>query len=143
MLRNWDGICTTRWATSIWPEMTRTQIVQHCPKTAPFQIDMAIEGDIRWPHANYPTLPKRKYLIDGLEKFDASMFKTHAKQADVMDPQCRILLELANSAILDAGVHPSTLRKSRTGVFTANCYNDAILPVLLDSNPADGYKLTG
>lgn len=86
----------------------------------PFQIDMVTEEETHWSHDDYPSLPKRKYVVNGLEKFDAAMFKVNPKKADSMDPQSRMLLELAYSAILDAGVHPSTLRGSRTGVFTAN-----------------------
>lgn len=104
---------------------------------------MVTEEETRWSHADYPFLSKRKYMIDGLEKFDATMFKVNPKQADSMDPQCRILLELAYSAILDAGVHPSTLRGSRTGVFTANSYNDATGSLAQEPNPMDGNQPTG
>lgn len=104
---------------------------------------MATEEETRYSHADYPSLPKRKYIIDGLEKFDATMFKVNPKQADLMDPQCRMLLELAYSSILDAGIHPSTLKGSRTGVFTANTYNDATGSASHDPNPMDGYQATG
>lgn len=104
---------------------------------------MVTEEEIRWSHDDYPFLPKRKYIIDGLEKFDATLFKVNPKQADLMDPQCRMLLELAYAAILDAGVHPSTLRGSRTGVFTANSYNDATVFISNKSIPLDGYQPTG
>lgn len=81
---------------------------------------MFTEEETHWSHDDYPSFSKRKYIVNGLEKFDAAMFKVNPKQADLMDPQLRMLHELAYSAILDAGVHPSTLRGSRTGVFTAN-----------------------
>lgn len=104
---------------------------------------MATEEDGRWSHADYPTLPKRQYIIDDLEKFDATLFKVNPKHADGMDPQCRILLESAYSAILDAGVHPSTLRGSKTGVFTANSHNDAAGSTSDASSPMDDYQSTG
>jgi fatty acid synthase, animal type len=39
------------------------------------------------------------------------------QKAHTMDPQCRMLLEHAYEAVLDAGINPKTLRGSRTGVF--------------------------
>lgn len=104
---------------------------------------MSTEDETRWSHADYPLLPTRKFLIDRLEKFDASFFKVHSKQADIMDPQGRILLECAYSAILDAGVHPETLRGSNTGVFTATCYDDTMANIFNEPNPKDGYAILG
>lgn len=104
---------------------------------------MSTEDEVRWSHAHCPNVPKRKHLIDGLEKFDAAMFKIHSKQASMMDPQGRMLIELAYSAILDAGIHPATLRGSKTGVFTATCYSDTMGNIFNDPSPSDGYPLIG
>jgi len=38
-----------------------------------------------------------------LTKFDTSFFGVHPKQADCMDPQLRMLLEVTYEAIHDAG----------------------------------------
>ena len=38
-----------------------------------------------------------------IDKFDASFFGVHNKQAQSMDPQCRMLLEKTYEAIVDAG----------------------------------------
>jgi len=38
-----------------------------------------------------------------LEYFDANFFGVHAKQAEVMDPQLRLLLESTYECIVDAG----------------------------------------
>lgn len=105
---------------------------------------MATYNEVRWSEADYPTLPKRKFLIDGLEKFDASLFKMHKSQVEGMDPQGRILLEQAYSALLDAGVHPATLRGSNTGVFAATCYNDTMAAAAY-THPSknEKYSLTG
>ena len=48
-------------------------------------------------------LPKRNGKIKELSKFDATFFGVHPKQATYMDPQLRILMELAYEAIIDAG----------------------------------------
>jgi fatty acid synthase len=49
-------------------------------------------------------LPKRTGKLKDLVHFDATYFGVHAKQAHVMDPQLRILLELTHEALIDAGM---------------------------------------
>jgi len=85
------------------------------------KVDMVDEDETRWKHRN-PEIQRRSGKINGLEKFDASFFGTHNKQADSMDPQGRILLEVAYEAILDAGVTPKSLFGSRTGVFVGSSH---------------------
>jgi fatty acid synthase len=41
--------------------------------------------------------------LSNIDKFDASFFGIHNKEAQGMDPQCHILLEKAYEAIVDAG----------------------------------------
>lgn len=48
-------------------------------------------------------LPTRTGKIKNLEFFDANFFGVHAKQAEVMDPQLRLLLESTYECIVDAG----------------------------------------
>jgi len=47
--------------------------------------------------------PKRHGKLKDLAKFDAMFFGIHPKQANVMDPQLRMLLEVTYEALLDAG----------------------------------------
>jgi len=49
-------------------------------------------------------LPKRHGKLKELNKFDAQFFSVTPKQANYMDPQVRILLEVAFEAMLDAGM---------------------------------------
>jgi len=48
-------------------------------------------------------LPKRSGKLKDISKFDASFFGVHPKQANSMDPQLRMLLEVTHEAIVDAG----------------------------------------
>ena len=48
-------------------------------------------------------LPTRSGKLKDLSKFDATFFGVHAKQANKMDPQLRMLLEVTYEAIVDAG----------------------------------------
>lgn len=79
-------------------------------------IDMVTDDDRRWAPGLHG-LPLRSAKLKNLSSFDASFFGVHPKQADVMDPQLRILLEITYEAIVDAGINPSSVRGSRTGVF--------------------------
>jgi len=48
-------------------------------------------------------LPRRHGKLKELKKFDAQFFGVTPKQANYMDPQVRILLEVAYEAMIDAG----------------------------------------
>lgn len=48
-------------------------------------------------------LPKRHGKLKELKKFDAQFFSVTPKQANYMDPQVRILLEVSFEAMIDAG----------------------------------------
>jgi acyl transferase domain-containing protein len=48
-------------------------------------------------------LPARTGKLKTLDRFDANFFGVHAKQAEVMDPQLRLLLETTYECIVDAG----------------------------------------
>ena len=59
-------------------------------------------------------LPKRSGKLKDLTKFDAAFFGVHHKQANTMDPQLRMLLEVTYEAIVDAGSFSHEIRTSQT-----------------------------
>ncbi len=63
------------------------------------------------------------FLHDAAE-FDAPFFGISPREALVMDPQQRLLLEAAWEAIEDAGIDPTTLAGSGTGVFAGTMHHD-------------------
>ena len=62
--------------------------------------------------------------LDDIEGFDADFFGISPREADFIDPQQRIMLELAWEALAHAGVPPLSLRGTEAGVFVAANSND-------------------
>ncbi|MGG1156925.1 type I polyketide synthase [Brevibacillus formosus] len=80
----------------------------------------------RWDWRDYWGDPKVEYaktnskwggFIDDVDAFDAAFFGISAREAEVMDPQQRMMLELSWSCLEDAGIVPSALSGSKTGVY--------------------------
>jgi acyl transferase domain-containing protein len=52
---------------------------------------------------DHPKLRRFAGRVPNVSKFDVSFFRINYKQAHIMDLQCRLLLERACKAIVDAG----------------------------------------
>ncbi|XP_059470308.1 fatty acid synthase [Neocloeon triangulifer] len=105
-------------------------------------VDLITDDERRWPSGLHG-LPTRTGKIKELDRFDATFFGVHAKQAHVMDPQLRMLLELTHEAIVDAGVNPTSVRGSRTGVFIGVSASESDEFWTSDPDQVNGYGLTG
>ena len=78
----------------------------------PDELDPSISASLR-SNPNY--VPARG-IIEDCDKFDASFFDITPLEAQIMDPQQRIMLELAWSALENAGHPPSSFQFDRVYV---------------------------
>jgi acyl transferase domain-containing protein len=67
---------------------------------------------------------KGGFLQTPIDEFDAEFFHISRREAEDMDPQQRIALEVAWQALENAGIHPNDLKQSPTGVYMGLCFND-------------------
>ncbi|XP_049271382.1 fatty acid synthase-like [Rhipicephalus sanguineus] len=81
--------------------------------------------------------------IRDLSRFDAQMFRVNPKQANLMDPQIRLLLETSYEAIMDAGYDPDTMQSRNVGVFIGCSASDSDDAFIMNTEKIDGYNLLG
>ena len=93
-------------------EMLRTgkNVIRDLPKGRwvwPAEID---------PVEQYPGI-KRGGFLESIDCFDATLFRLSPREAELMDPQQRILLELSWEVLEDAGYSSDSTSNTNTGVF--------------------------
>ncbi|MEU3408249.1 type I polyketide synthase [Streptomyces sp. NPDC006670] len=82
-------------------------------------------------------------FLDGIGLFDAGLFEISPREALTMDPQQRLLLESCWEAFERAGIDPTSLKGSRTGVFTGVMYHDHSALLQQAVEDVDGHIGTG
>ena len=89
------------------------------------------------------TVSKWGGFMTDIDKFDAPLFKISPREAELMDPQQRIMLELAWTCIEDAGYAPSELRGSDMGVYIGVCNFDYKVMMERSLRSIDAHFSTG
>jgi thioester reductase-like protein len=108
----------------------------------------------RWDATRYfdadPDAPGHTYtqhagLLEDLTGFDTAFFGIPPREARSLDPQQRLVLEVAWQALEHAGMAPDTLNGTRTGVFIGAARSDFERLVMPENKPGvlDGYAATG
>ncbi len=104
----------------------------------------------RWdwrPHFGDPrkegmkTNVKSGAFLSGIDQFDPRFFNISPREAELMDPQHRILLQVVWKTLEDSGHRPSSFAGSSTGVFVGICtsdYHEIMMQTITDVDPRSG-----
>ncbi len=83
-------------------------------------------------------------FVQGAGDFDSEFFGLGPREALAMDPQQRLLLETSWEAFEDAGIAPTSLKGSPTGVFAGVMYQDYATGIAgAQAAEIEGYRGTG
>ncbi len=122
---------------SLW-EMVANQrdVMSQFPTDRGWDLAGLFDDDPDAPHKCYA---RAGGFVEDVANFDAGFFGVSPTEALATDPQHRMLLELSWEALERAGIDPTTLRGSATGVFAgiiAQGYG-------MLAEEIEGYRLTG
>ena len=82
-------------------------------------------------------------FVENIDLFDADFFGISPREVERLDPQQRLLMEVAWEAMEDAGLVPDQLSGSQTGVFIGLWLNDFEARLFADPASTDFYMTTG
>ena len=95
-----------------------------------------------------PGTPGKMYtrwggFLNGVDSFDASFFGISPREVERMDPQQRLILEVAWESLENAGIAPETIAGSQTGVFVGIGNYDYCRLLTKDLDRVNAYDGTG
>ncbi|WP_414575217.1 SDR family NAD(P)-dependent oxidoreductase [Anabaena sp. CCY 9402-a] len=91
----------------------------------------------------HPNYVKRQAIIDNIEYFDAEFFGFNPREAEILDPQHRLFLECAWTALEDAGYNPENYTGA-IGVYAGAAMNNYLLNLVTNpqiQNQVSRYQL--
>ena len=110
-----------------------TRLVEENELISVFSDDQLIAAGVEPELLSHPSYVKAGGLLEGIELFDPAFFGYTPREAELMDPQLRLFLEVAWQVMEDAGYSRDSLR-DRVGVYAGAGINTYFLQNLL-TNP--------
>ncbi|WP_234381765.1 type I polyketide synthase, partial [Streptomyces dysideae] len=110
------------------------------PDNRGWDLDTLFDPD---PDAVDRSYVDRGAFLHDVGEFDAGFFGISPREALAMDPQQRLLLEVSWETVERAGIDPTTLRGSDTGVFTGIISHDYTVRLQRAPGELQGLRLTG
>ncbi|MFD8120499.1 type I polyketide synthase [Streptomyces albidoflavus] len=109
-----------------------------------------LPGDRGWsledyydPDASGASRAREGGFIDAITEFDPAFFGIAPREALAMDPQQRLMLETVWHTFEEAGIDPTALRGSRTGVYVGTNGQDYANLLIGSTEGVQGYVATG
>ena len=82
-------------------------------------------------------------IFGDLKSFDAAFFRMNKSEAQTLDPQQRLMLEMSVDALESAGIRASKIKGSNTAVFVGAASTDMALTAADDAAKIGAYSMTG
>lgn len=82
-------------------------------------------------------------FVENIDRFDHEFFKLSPREAKLMDPQHRLMLQTVYECIGDAGYQPNNLGGTQTGIFIGVAANDYGQLLIAGGEEIDGQLATG
>ncbi len=67
---------------------------------------------------------QKGYYLDDIDQFDPQFFGLSPREAESLDPQQRLVMEVAWETLEHAGIAPTSLKGEKTGVFIGQYWDD-------------------
>ncbi len=101
-----------------------------------------VPAERNWPQEGVPARIRQGGFLPAVDGFDSEFFHLAPGEADSLDPQHRLLLEVTWEALEHAGIPPDGLQGSATGVFVGISGHD-YEGLLRESGHRDAWTGTG